>query len=37
MDAFNLKSGLILTLDQEDRLEKDQKTVDVMPVWKWMK
>jgi len=36
MDFFNLKSGLILTYDQEDTLEIENKTIIIEPVWKWL-
>lgn len=36
MDKFNLDRGLILTYDQKDELEKDKKTIEVKPTWKWL-
>lgn len=36
MNEFNLKSGLILTLDQEEQLKVDGKNITIMPVWKWL-
>ncbi|NOQ37958.1 AAA family ATPase [archaeon] len=36
LDNYNLKEGLILTLDEEDEIKKDGKKIKVMPVWKWM-
>lgn len=35
LNKFKLKKGLILTYDQEDSLEKEGKTIKVLPVWKW--
>ncbi|MDD3042882.1 MAG: ATP-binding protein [Methanosarcinaceae archaeon] len=39
MDAINvykLESGLILTLEEEDVLDVDGKTILVKPIWKWL-
>ncbi len=36
MDKFKLKKGLILTYDQEDKLNIDNKKIIVLPVWKWL-
>ena len=36
MDMFNLKTGLILTNDQEEEIETNGKRIAVKPVWKWM-
>lgn len=36
MDAFQLKTGLILTFDQEDELSEGKKKIKILPVWKWM-
>ncbi|MBD3203500.1 AAA family ATPase [Candidatus Woesearchaeota archaeon] len=33
---FNLKTGLILTFDQEDEFVEDKIEIKVKPVWKWM-
>ncbi len=33
---FKLKSGLILTEDQEDEFQKDGKKIKVIPIWKWV-
>ncbi len=33
---FNLKEGLILTLDQEFEIPDNETKISVMPVWKWM-
>jgi hypothetical protein len=30
-------SGIIVTLDQEDKIEKDDILMDVVPFWKWAK
>lgn len=35
MDATNVSTGLILTLDQEERMIHGDKTVEVLPAWKW--
>ncbi|MFW6025451.1 MAG: ATP-binding protein [Candidatus Woesearchaeota archaeon] len=36
MDKFNLEKGLILTYDDEDQFKKNDKTIIVKPVWKWL-
>jgi len=36
LSKFNLKEGLILTYDQDDKLEADGKKINVKPVWKWL-
>jgi predicted AAA+ superfamily ATPase len=36
MEEFNLKSGLILTEDEEDQFQKDGKKIKILPVWKWL-
>jgi hypothetical protein len=36
MDEFRLKTGLILTFDQEEELSKGKKKIKILPVWKWM-
>ena len=33
---FNLREGLILTFNQEDKFEIDGKHIIIKPVWKWM-
>ena len=34
--AYKLESGLILTLEEEDLLEVEGKTIVVKPIWKWL-
>ena len=36
MNAHNLKQGLILTLEEEDIIEIEGKTIIVLPVWRWL-
>lgn len=36
MQNFNLKEGLILTYDQEDKFKINNKRIIVKPVWKWV-
>jgi uncharacterized protein len=36
MNNFNLKSGLILTYNQEDVIIKKKKKIIVKPIWKWL-
>jgi predicted AAA+ superfamily ATPase len=36
MGVFGLSEGLILTLDQDFEIQKDGKSIPVLPVWKWL-
>ncbi|MBS3090605.1 ATP-binding protein [Candidatus Pacearchaeota archaeon] len=36
LNKFKLKEGLILTYNQEDKLETSGKLIKVLPVWKWL-
>jgi predicted AAA+ superfamily ATPase len=36
MDYFNLSKGVIITMDQEEELEKDGKSIRVMPAYQLM-
>jgi hypothetical protein len=36
MNFFSIKSGLILTFDQEDEFTREKKKILVKPVWKWL-
>ena len=36
MTAYQLKEGLILTEDENDRILVDDKIIDIMPVWLWL-
>ena len=36
LNELGLTGGVILTFDQKDELEKDGKTINVIPVWEWM-
>ena len=36
LKKFNLKEGIILTYNQEDNFEIDNKKIKLMPVWKWL-
>ena len=33
MTGLNLEEGYILTMDQQEQLEKEGKTIQVKPVW----
>lgn len=33
---LGLSEGFIFTFSQKDELEKDGKTINVIPVWEWM-
>jgi predicted AAA+ superfamily ATPase len=36
LDELKIKKGLIITWDHEDVLEKDGKTIEIKPLWKWL-
>lgn len=36
LEKFQLKEGLILTYNQTDELRSGNKTVKVLPLWKWL-
>jgi hypothetical protein len=36
IEKFNLKSGMMLTYDQEDEFKIKNKKIEVLPVWKWL-
>ncbi len=36
MQKFNLKTGLIITLSQEDEIKEHNKKILIKPAWKWM-
>lgn len=36
MKVFGLDTGLILTYDQENTIQKDKYKINVVPVWKWL-
>ena len=36
MNDFDLNMGMILTYDQEEKIEIGSKTIIVKPVWKWL-
>ncbi len=36
LHTFNLKEGLILTLEQEDEFKLEGKKIIIMPVWRWL-
>jgi len=36
MEKFNLKTGYILTYEQEDIIEIHDFTIKIIPVWKWL-
>jgi len=36
MNVFGISDGLILTLDQDFEIQKDGKSIPVLPVWKWL-
>ena len=36
MNTFGLSAGLVLTFDQDFEIQKDGKSIPVLPVWKWL-
>jgi hypothetical protein len=36
IEKFNLKEGLILTMNYEDEFNIDNKKIKIIPVWKWI-
>ncbi|MEM0466661.1 MAG: ATP-binding protein [Candidatus Thermoplasmatota archaeon] len=36
MEMFHLKEGLLLTKEQEEEIHVANKTIQVLPVWKWL-
>lgn len=36
LNKFNLKNGLVLTLDQKETINADNKIIEVEPAWKWL-
>ena len=36
LNELGLYEGFIFTFKQKDELEKDGKTINVIPVWEWM-
>ena len=35
LEKFDLPTGLILTFDQEDKIEISGKTIKITPAWRW--
>jgi len=36
MESYGLKEGLLLTYDEEDTIRMNNRTVTILPVWKWL-
>jgi len=36
MKKFELKKGLILTMNQEEEMIRDNLKIKIIPVWKWL-
>ena len=34
--VFKLRKAVIVTYDEEETIEKDGLTIEVVPVWKWL-
>ena len=33
---FNLSKGIILTYDESDIIQAEEKKIDIIPVWQWL-
>jgi uncharacterized protein len=36
LQKYNLKEGIILTMDEEYEFEQENKLIRIIPIWKWM-
>jgi len=36
MNEFNLKEGIIITSEQEDIVKEGNKTIQILPIWKYL-
>ena len=36
MDTFEQKNGLVLTHEQEEEMQIEEKKIIIKPVWKWL-
>ncbi len=36
MEKFKLKEGIIITFDQEGKMKRGEKTIKLIPAWKWL-
>ena len=36
MNFFKLKKGTIITLEQEETIKENGKTINIIPAWKWL-
>ncbi len=36
LDKFSLKTGWIITENQEDKRKIGDKTIEITPIWKWL-
>jgi predicted AAA+ superfamily ATPase len=36
LNKFKLKEGLIITFDQEEKMEVEGKIIKLVPAWKWL-
>ena len=36
MKKFNIKKGLIITFNQEDKIKDKDSIITIIPVWKWL-
>jgi len=36
MNEFSIPNGTILTHDQEENVEYQEKSIKIVPVWKWV-
>ncbi len=36
MEHCGLDEGIVITLNEEDRIEQDGRVIDVVPAWRWL-
>ena len=36
LEKFNLKNGLILTLDTTQSIKQKNVKIEIMPIWQWL-
>jgi predicted AAA+ superfamily ATPase len=36
MKKTKITQGTVLTLDQEDKIEEQEKTIEIKLIWKWL-
>ncbi|NOZ45066.1 MAG: ATP-binding protein [bacterium] len=36
LDTHKLKTGIIITMDEEGKIEEGEKSINLIPIWKWL-